>query len=123
MNLLDDSLSADLAKTGTPDAAMTARSSRWPTTHVGFRRECQLRTALAEGRWRRSTAASRRPTTPPSCKPPKGLAQGGCRVIALAQFSMARARPALEQSSLLRGLPVPTTPDPAVRRLRAMLGR
>jgi aspartate/glutamate racemase len=43
----------------------------------------------------------------------------GCKVIALAQFSMARARAAVQQAL---GLPVLTTPDSAVRRLRARLG-
>ena len=43
----------------------------------------------------------------------------GCVVIALAQFSMARARSAVEQAL---GLPVFTTPDSAVRVLRQRLG-
>jgi aspartate/glutamate racemase len=42
----------------------------------------------------------------------------GCTRIALAQFSMARARAACEASS---GLPVFTTVDSAVRKIRALL--
>lgn len=42
----------------------------------------------------------------------------GCERIALAQFSMARARPACEAAT---GLPVLTTVDSAVRALRARL--
>jgi aspartate/glutamate racemase len=42
----------------------------------------------------------------------------GCDVIALAQFSMARAQSAVEQAL---GLPVFTTPDSAVRELRRRL--
>jgi aspartate/glutamate racemase len=42
----------------------------------------------------------------------------GCNVIALAQFSMARARSAVEQAL---GLPVLTTPESAVRVLRQRL--
>ena len=42
----------------------------------------------------------------------------GCCVIALAQFSMARAREAVEQAV---GLPVLTTPESAVRVLRRRL--
>jgi aspartate/glutamate racemase len=42
----------------------------------------------------------------------------GCDVIALAQFSMARARSAVEQAL---GLPVLTTPESAVRVLRQRL--
>lgn len=51
----------------------------------------------------------------------QALVRGGCGVIALAQFSMARARPAV-QAALGSAVPVLTTPESAVRRLRAMLG-
>lgn len=47
------------------------------------------------------------------------LAAQGCDVIALAQFSMARARLAVHQAV---GLPVLTTPGSAVRALRQRLG-
>lgn len=46
----------------------------------------------------------------------RGLA--GCDVIALAQFSLARAAPAVEAAA---GRPVFTTPDSAVRKLRRLL--
>ncbi len=46
------------------------------------------------------------------------LAQSGCARIALAQFSMARAR---EACALASGLPVLTTVDSAVRALRQRL--
>lgn len=49
----------------------------------------------------------------------RALAARGCTRIALAQFSMARARAACEAAC---GLPVLTTPDSAVRALRARLG-
>lgn len=42
----------------------------------------------------------------------------GAGVIALAQFSMARAREAVEAAT---GLPVFTTPDSAIRRLKSLL--
>ena len=48
----------------------------------------------------------------------KALAARGCTRIALAQFSLARARASCEQAS---GLPVLTTVDSAVRALRARL--
>ena len=44
----------------------------------------------------------------------------GCAVIALAQFSLARAA---ERVSKATGLPVLTTPDSAVRALRVSMGR
>ncbi|SCK50796.1 Asp/Glu/Hydantoin racemase [Variovorax sp. HW608] len=46
----------------------------------------------------------------------RALKERGCARIALAQFSMARARAACEDAS---GLPVMTTVDSAVRALRA----
>ena len=48
------------------------------------------------------------------------LRERGCTRLALAQFSMARARNACEQAS---GLPVLTTVDSAVRALRLRAGR
>ena len=48
------------------------------------------------------------------------LRNRGCTRIALAQFSMARARTACEQAS---GLPVLTTVDSAVRALRLRAGQ
>ena len=47
------------------------------------------------------------------------LVAAGCSVIALAQFSMARTAAAVAART---GLPVLTTPDTAVRRLRLLLG-
>ena len=51
-------------------------------------------------------------------KAAQGLKTRGCVVIALAQFSMARARAAVEQAV---GLRVLTTPDSAIRALRLRL--
>ena len=48
----------------------------------------------------------------------QSLARQGCRVIALAQLSMARAQVAVQQAV---GLPVLTTPGSAVRALRQRL--
>ena len=47
------------------------------------------------------------------------LVAAGCSVIALAQFSMARTAAAVAART---GLPVLTTPDTALRRLRVLLG-
>jgi Asp/Glu/hydantoin racemase len=47
------------------------------------------------------------------------LARRGCGAIALAQFSMARARPRVAAET---GLPVPTTVDSAVAALKRRLG-
>jgi hypothetical protein len=187
MNLLDDSLSADLAKTGAIDAAMTARFVALADYAVGAGADAILFTCSAFGpcidEVKRRLAprpvlkpneamvdeavalaaragggvglvASFAPTlaSMPAEFPPgtplrgalaegalaaldrgdgdahdaavvqaaRGLAGEGCRVIALAQFSMARARRAV--GAALPGVPVLATPDSAVRRLRALLG-
>lgn len=48
----------------------------------------------------------------------RGFAAAGCDAVALAQFSLARAAPAVAAAT---GLPVLTTPDSAVRKLRRLL--
>ncbi len=50
----------------------------------------------------------------------EALVAAGCRVIALAQFSLARAAPAVAGRL---GVPVLTTPDAAVRALRRRLAQ
>lgn len=49
----------------------------------------------------------------------RALQAQGCTLIALAQFSMARARPTVEKAT---GLPVLTTVDSAIAELRKRLG-
>lgn len=183
MNLLDDSLSADLARAGTGlDDTMLRRfealtayaestgvhgilftcsafgpcieaaAARRPHLPVLKPNEAMIADAVAAGR-RIGLVASFGPTL--TSMPPEfpagtalvtaladgamaaldagdgplhdarvaeaavALARQGCDVIALAQFSMARARPAVEQAT---GLPVFTTPDSAVRALRRRCG-
>ena len=184
MNLLDDSLSADLARTGRLDARMTQRFLALADYAVGTGAHGILFTCSAFGPC--IEAVARRHVTIPVLKPneamidealaltgpggliglvasfgptlqsmppefppgttPKtaladgamaaldqgdvarhdqtvveaarGLAAQGCTVIALAQFSLARARDAVAQAT---GLPVLTTVDSAVRRLRQRL--
>lgn len=182
MNLLDDSLSADLARLGRLDDTMTARfivladyavstgadgilftcSAFGPCIEAVARRhagipvlkpnEAMIEEALALG-GRIGLVASFGPTLqtmPPEFGPGAdvctGLAEGalealnrgdvrghdaatadaaaalasrGCSVIALAQFSLARARAAVADRT---GLPVLTTVDSAVRKLRRLLG-
>ncbi len=78
-----------------------------------------LRTELAEGAMH---ALDRRDGTAHDAAvvaAAQRLAAAGCGVIALAQFSMARARPVVQQA--LPGLRVLTTPDSAVALLRRRL--
>lgn len=78
-----------------------------------------LRTELAEGAMQ---ALDRRDGTAHDAAvvtAAQRLTAAGCGVIALAQFSMARARPVVQQA--LPGLRVLTTPDSAVALLRRRL--
>jgi Asp/Glu/hydantoin racemase len=78
-----------------------------------------VRTALAPGALQALEAGDAARHDALAVEAARGLAARGCTVIALAQFSLARARPAVEQAL---GLPVLTTPDSAVRLLRQRLG-
>ena len=185
MNLLDDSLSADLARAGRLDAAMTRRfltladycvdqgadailftcSAFGPciaavaARHAGLPvlkpNEAMIEEAeaLATRRGGRiglvasfaPTLASMPPEFSAAHQPLCALAQGsmdalnggdpaahdegavaaavgllaqGCSVIALAQFSLARAAPMVARCT---GLPVLTTVDSAVRKLRRLV--
>jgi aspartate/glutamate racemase len=182
MNLVDDSLSADLARNGRLDDAMTRRflalgdyaaatgaqailftcsafgpcidavKQRLAPLPVWKPNEAMIDEAVALARSRRGsigllatfgpTLQSMPPEFPPdvplhtaladgamaalergdmaahdaaAVAAARGLAQMGCSVIALAQFSLARARDAVAAAT---GLPVLTTPDTAVRALR-----
>ena len=184
-NLLDDSLSADLARAGALDAAMTQRfltladyavacgadallftcsafgpcidavkarhaalpvlkpneamideavaaaqavggpigllASFGPTLQsmpAEFPAGTPLQTALAEGAMAALDRGDPASHDAAAVKAAQDLAASGCRVIALAQFSLARAADAVAQAT---GLPVLTTPQSAVIRLRAML--
>jgi hypothetical protein len=181
MNLLDDSLSADLAQRGTLDEAMTARFLTLGRYAMGTGADAILFTCSAFGPCIEAVAAEQAPR--PVLKPneamieeavatggrvgllasfaptlasmprefPPGvtvrcqLAEGAlaamdagdlerhdqlaaeaalalaeCDVIALAQFSLARAAPLV---AVATGKPVLTTPDSAVRKLRRLLGQ
>ncbi len=183
MNLLDDSLSADLARAGGIDERMTQRFLALAAYAVGTGAQAILFTCSAFGPCIEAVArthpglpvlkpneamideavalaagtpiglvASFAPTLasmpaefPPGAVLHTALAEGamaaldggdgathdrlvadaarslaarGCQVIALAQFSLARARDAVAAAT---GLPVLTTPDSAVRRLREKL--
>lgn len=185
MNLLDDSLSADLARAGALDAAMTSRflvladyavatgaqgllftcsafgpcidavarhhaslpvlkpneamiddvmaavagggriglvASFAPTLAsmpAEFPNGAPLHTALAEGALAALDAGDGDTHDALCAEAAARLAEQGCTVIALAQFSLARAATAVRQRT---GLPVLSTVDSAVRRLRQRMG-
>lgn len=182
MNLLDDSLSADLARAGALDRALHERfnalaryaigtgaqgilftcsafgpcieevARAWPAIPVlkpneamidevaafaadgapvglvatfaptlasmpaEFPREVRLVTALAEGALARLQAGDARGHDEIVVAAARNLLAQGCKAIALAQFSLARAAPAVADALHVT---VFTTVDSAVRRLRA----
>lgn len=179
-NLLDDSLSADLARDGAITPAMTARFLALARYAVGTGADGILFTCSAFGPCIEACAAalaplpvlkpneamieeaeaiggrigllasfvptlqSMPPEFPTSLTVTPKLAEGAlaaldrgdgpehdrlaaqaagaladCDVIALAQFSLARAAPAVATAT---GKPVLTTPESAVRKLRRLLG-
>lgn len=87
--------------------------------HAEFPEGTDLRTGLAEGAMEALNAGEGATHDERVVEVALRLKAQGCDVIALAQFSMARARSAVEQAL---GLPVFTTPDSAVRVLRQRLG-
>ena len=185
MNLLDDSLSADRARAGALDAAMTSRfltladyavatgakgllfscSAFGPCIDAVARRHAPLpvlkpneamiddamaavagggciglvasfaptlasmpaefpqgaplRTAWAEGALAALDAGDGDTHDARCAEAAARLAEQGCTVIALAQFSLAQAATAARQRT---GLPVLSTVDGAVRRLRQRMG-
>jgi aspartate/glutamate racemase len=83
-----------------------------------FGADVELETALAEGALDALNAGDAAQHDLLIAEQARRLRERGCTRIALAQFSMARARAACEKAS---GLPVLTTVDSAVRALRARL--
>ncbi|MEZ2297023.1 aspartate/glutamate racemase family protein [Variovorax sp. RCC_210] len=80
-----------------------------------FASDTELETALAEGALDALNAGDTQRHDALIAAQAAALRERGCTRIALAQFSMARARTACEAAS---GLPVLTTVDSAVRALR-----
>lgn len=85
---------------------------------VEFPAGTDLRTELAEGALDALNQGDTALHDARVVRAAKALASQGCVVIALAQFSMARAQVAVHQAL---GLPVLTTPGSAVRALRQRL--
>jgi hypothetical protein len=84
-----------------------------------FPRDMPLRSALAEGALDALDRGDLLAHDHAALRAAEALMQQGCSVIALAQFSLARAHDVVAQAT---GLPVLTTPGSAVRALRQRLG-
>ncbi|RVT50467.1 aspartate/glutamate racemase family protein [Rubrivivax albus] len=104
---------------GTPIGLLATFGPTLQTMPPEFPATAVLRTALAEGAMAALDAGDVDTHDRLAVQAALRLADQGCRVIALAQFSLARARDAVAAAT---GLPVLTTPDSAVARLKALLG-
>jgi aspartate/glutamate racemase len=85
-----------------------------------FPADVPLRCALADGALDALNRGDAAAHDEAAVRAAQQLAADGCSVIALAQFSLARAGAPIARAT---GLPVLTTPDSAVRALRQRLGR
>jgi aspartate/glutamate racemase len=103
---------------GTPIGLLASFGPTLQTMPPEFPPTAVLHTALAEGAMAALDAGDTATHDRLAAMAARRLADQGCRVIALAQFSLARARDAVAAAT---GLPVLTTPDSAVRRLRSRL--
>ncbi len=85
-----------------------------------FPAEVPLSTALADGALAALQEGDSARHDQLAVQAAQRLAEGGAQCIALAQFSLARAAPAVAAAT---GLPVLTTPHSALRLLRQRLGQ
>ena len=83
-----------------------------------FESGIEVRTALAKGALLALQQGDPKQHDDIVCAAAEQLVGDGCTIIALAQFSLARARAAVAERT---GLPVLTTVDSAVARLRQSL--
>ncbi|MCB1997295.1 MAG: arylsulfatase [Rhodoferax sp.] len=103
---------------GTPIGLLTTFGPTLQTMPPEFPPTAVLHTALADGAMAALDAGDTASHDRLAVEAAIRLADQGCRVIALAQFSLARTRDAVAAAT---GLPVLTTPDSAVARLKALL--
>jgi hypothetical protein len=117
----NEAMVADAVASGLPVGLIASFAPTLQSMPAEFPANTPLCTALAEG----AMSALDRGDGPAHDEAVWAVAQAllaqGCGVIALAQFSMARAAPLLRQR-LPAGVPVLTTPDSAVVALRRRLG-
>ena len=88
-----------------------------PAEFLDARADVEVRTALAQGALVALDMGDGARHDRLAAEASRGLAD--CDVVALGQFSLARAAAAVAEAT---GRPVLTTPDSAVRKLRRMLG-
>jgi len=116
--MIDDAVAAASAA-GAPIGLVATFGPTLQSMPVEFPPAAVVKTALAEGALEALNRGDKAHHDKVAADAAQRLADEGCRVIALAQFSLARAAPLVAART---GLPVLTTVDSAVRRLRERLG-
>jgi hypothetical protein len=117
--MVDEAVARAATTGGRPIGLVASFAPTLASMPAEFPSNVALRTAFADGAL---DALARGDTTAhdeAAARTAQSLADAGCGLIALAQFSLARAAPLV---ALRTGLPVLTTVDSAVRRLREQLG-
>lgn len=115
--MVDEAVALGL-QSGRPIGLVASFEPTLASMPAEFPSDVRLHTALAEGAMAALDRGDGQAHDQAAAEAARRLAQAGCGVIALAQFSLARARDAVAAAT---GLPVLTTPDSAVRRLRSRL--
>ena len=113
-----DEAKALARQSGKPIGLLATFAPTLQTMPAEFGADLQVHTQLAEGALLALQRGDGEGHDRQAADAAAALAELGCGVIALAQFSLARARQAVEARTKL---PVVTTVDSAVRRLRERL--
>ncbi|MDP3520726.1 MAG: aspartate/glutamate racemase family protein [Hydrogenophaga sp.] len=116
----NEAMVADAVASGVQVGLIASFAPTLQSMPAEFPASTPLRTALAEGAMAAMDRGDGTAHDEAVWAAAQALLAQGCRVIALAQFSMARAAPLLRQR-LPASVPVLTTPDSAVAALRRRL--
>lgn len=114
--MLDEAVARAAALGGASIGLVASFAPTLASMPAEFPPQLRLRTALAEGALEALDRGDLAAHDDAAVRAALTLAATGCRLIALAQFSLARAAPRVAAAT---GLPVLTTVDSAVSRLRA----
>lgn len=115
--MIDEAVAA-AARAGGPIGLLATFGPTLQSMPPEFPAGVRLHTALAAGALDALNAGDAGRHDALAAEAARDLAAQGCAVIALAQFSLARAAAAVRAAT---GLPVLTTPDSAVRAMRRRL--
>jgi hypothetical protein len=116
--MIDEAVALARAQGGTTIGLVASFAPTLESMPAEFPPGTALRTALAAGALEALQAGDAAAHDVRAAEAAARLAAEGCALITLAQFSLARAAPAVATRT---GRPVLTTPDSALRRLRAAL--